>query len=202
HTAASTVQSCADAGTIISGGINLSANNIIPAWIYESGVFEPGALTETKLRDSVQARWNTTGEKTTLKGLNNGAVNRIWSEYAFSSTARIATKIDNASEGNRTPREGMGASNIFISDFGVIEFVPENIMPVASTAGTLDSSTLFLIDPSYVEISNMWNWRSERQGKTGLSEKWQTTAAWQINVLDPQRHGMIQGIDVAQDMTY
>lgn len=194
-TADSTVQQLGTAP--VNGGINNFSSGIIPAWDYSAAV--PGALTETALRDACQALFNNTGKKgMVLRGLNSGVVNRKWSEYSFTSTARIATQLNNSSNGERSMLEGKGASNIFITDFGVIEFEPEVIFPTTITggAGTKPAETLFLLQPEWIERSYFWGTRSERQAKTGLTEKWQTSVAWQINCLDPQRQGMVQNIDI------
>ncbi len=194
------VQQVNSAGTITGGGIDKypATGNTIPAWTYDT--VTAGALTETKLRDAVQARWTRVGKKTTLKGLNRGPINRLWSEYSFSSTARIATEISDRTDGGRGPRTSEGSSNVFISDFGVIEFMPENEMSIADS--TSSSDTLFLLDTDYIERSYMWSMRGERQGKSGINEKWQLTHSWQINCLDPQRQCMVQGINASAPMTF
>lgn len=203
-TADCVVQQVASAGTITGGGLNnygATTTGIIDPWVYQAGVFEPGALTEAALRNVCQSIWQNTGRKSTLKGLNAGAVNRLWSEYSFSSTARIATQIADKADGAKDPRAGQGATNIFITDFGVIEFTPENQMPVASTAGTNDSYTLFLMPDGEFKRSSMWGMRGERQGKTGISEKWQVSTAYTSKLLTPGRVGMVQGIDITLAMT-
>ncbi|MCP4169339.1 MAG: DUF5309 domain-containing protein [Fuerstiella sp.] len=202
-TANSTVQQVHSAGSITGGGLNnqgATTPGIIDAWDYTTDAATGGVLTETSIRNAIQARWNITGNKTTLVGLNRGPVNRLWSEYSFSSSARIATEISERTDGSLTPRTSEGAANIFLSDFGVVEFCPENIMPQAFAAG--DCDTMFMVDPSYLKRSFMWSYRGERQGKGGLSEKWQLSAAWMLQCLDPQRQCMIQGIDVALPMTF
>jgi hypothetical protein len=194
----STIRQVNSAGTIAGGGINNQSAGVIPAWTYTT--VTPGVLTETALRDVVQARWNTVGQKTTLAGMNRGPVNRLWSEYSFSSTSRIATEVSDRRDGSRSPRTSEGSSNVFVSDFGVIEFVPENEMDIADSAS--GSDTLFLLDLDYIEISRMWGMRGERQAKLGISDQWQLTTAWQCNVLDPQRQCMVQGIDASLPMTF
>jgi len=203
-TADCTVQQVMSAGTIEGGGLDnygSTTAGIFDPWVYQAGVFEPGALTEASLRNVTQSIWQNTGKKSTLRGLNAGAVNRLWSEYSFSSTARIATQIAEKPDGSRDPRAGQGATNIFITDFGVVEFIPENQMPVASTAGTNDSYTLFLLQPDEFRRSSMWSFRGERQGKTGIAEKWQVSTAYTSKLLTPGRVGMVQGIDITLAMT-
>jgi hypothetical protein len=204
-TADSVVQQVMSAGTITGGGFNnygATSAGLIDPWVYQAGVFEPGALTEASIRNVCQAIWKNTGRKgMTLVGLNDGATNRLWSAYAFSSTARIATMVSDKGDGATDARSAQGATNIFITDFGIVEFVPEKEMPVASTAGTADSQTLFLLDPTKVELSNIWNWRSERQGKTGLADKWQISEAHTLKLLMPGAVGMVQGIDTSLAMT-
>ena len=89
---------------------------------------------------------------------------------------------------------------MFVSDFGIIEFVPENEMDQADT--TSGSDTLFLLDFEYIEWSRMWGYRGEAQAKMGIYYPWQLTTSWQLNCLDPQRQCMVQGIDTAVPMTY
>jgi hypothetical protein len=108
--------------------------------------------------------------------------------------------VNNAPDGKRDEREGQGAVNVFITDFGVITFEPEVEKPVASTVGTNDSETLFLIDPTQIKRSSMWGWKAERQGKVGLSDDWQVSKAYSLKFLSPGTCGMVQGIDVSLGM--
>lgn len=197
-TADSVVQQVNSAGTITGGGFDNFSTGIIPAWTY--GTVTAGALTETTLRNVAQALWKNTGSKVTLTGLNSGAVNRLWSEYSFTSSARVATQISDKGDGSRESRTAQGANNVFVGDFGVIMFEPENIMPVADA--TSSSNTLFLVQPGYIEKSFMWGYKGERQAKTGISDKWQLSVAWQINLLDAHRIGAVQGISASEAMVF
>jgi len=146
------------------------------------------ALTETAVRDVAQSVYEKGGNPT--MALCVPSVCRAFSEYLFTSSARIATLT---AETNQTgPATGVGSVNIFVTDFGVtLDLVPSRIMQNTDT----NESTMFLIDPSKLEISYLSGYRSERLAKKGLSEEWLMSVDYTLVVNTEEAHGMIAGID-------
>lgn len=159
--------------------------------------FTPGtaeALTETKVRDVCEDVYNEGGNPTLM--MCRPTVCRKFSEYLFTSSARIATLT--AETNQKGPATGVGSVNIFVTDFGVtLSLVANRIQRDTAT----DVSTAFIIDPSMLEISYLSGYRSERLAKVGLSEEWLMSVDYTLVVNTEKAHGMVTDIDNTADVT-
>ena len=59
--------------------------------------------------------------------------------------------------------------NIFATDFGVLELVPNRLM--AQSNASPASDTMFIMDPGYLSLSYLHGYRTYPLAKTGLLEK-------------------------------
>lgn len=128
------------------------------------------ALSETMVRDAAQACW--------LKGGNPGyflthpSLSRAFSEFLFTSSARIATLTGETH--NKAPGTALGSVTTFLSDFGSdLRLTPDRWMPTYQSSGGAagDACMAFLIDPDYVETMRLMGYKSEPLAKTGLANK-------------------------------
>jgi len=167
-----------------AGGYNTSTGVVDAATV---GTAE--ALTETKVRDVAESIYENGGNPTVMMMVPS--VCRKFSEYLFSSSARIATLTSETgqSEGGATAK---GSVNVFVTDFGVtLDLVPNRIQQNYTT----DESSAFLLDPQHLRLSYLHAPRVEPLAKTGLSEKRLMSCDWTLVVTTEKAHGLICSID-------
>ena len=152
--------------------------------------FTPGtkeAMSEEKVRDVAQSVYEQGGNPTVLMMIP--AVCRSFSEYLFTSSARIATLT--AETAQKGPAKGVGSVNVFITDFGVtLDLIPNRLQPSVSNV-----SQAFMLDPMHLRQSFLHSYRVEPLAKVGLSEKRLMSADWTLVVTTEEAHGMITDID-------
>jgi len=159
-----------------------------------------GAITEVAIRDVVEQLYeNGFGGSNNYIGMARPAVCRKISEYMFTSSARIGTLVNQASDGT-TPRVANGAVNIFATDFGVLELVANRLQPLSGD-GSPASDTMFIFDPGYLSISYLSGYRTKPLARTGLLEKREISVDWGLRVHNWTAVGAIFGIDSSAAMT-
>jgi hypothetical protein len=175
------VSLAATPGTV--GGFN-TATGIVDA-------FTPGtkeALTETKIRDVAELVYTEGGNPSVCMMIPT--VCRKFSEYLFTSSARIATLTAETGQSD-SAATAKGSVNVFVTDFGVtLDLIPNRLQPSVSAV-----SQAFLIDPMHLRQSFLHSYRTEPLAKTGLSEKRLMSADWTFVVTTEKAHGMITDID-------
>lgn len=168
-------------GTV--GGYNTSTG-IVDA-------FTPGtkeAMSEEKIRDVAEDVYTEGGNPTVLMMIP--AVCRKFSEYLFTSSARIATLTAETGQSN-SAATAKGSVNVFVTDFGVtLDLIPNRLQPSVSAV-----SQAFLLDPQHLRQSFLHSYRTEPLAKVGLSEKRLMSADWTLVVTTEKAHGMVTDID-------
>lgn len=111
------------------------------------------------------------------------------SNYLMSSdSARIATQYQDQ---GRSPRGGLtvaGAVDVYITDFGPVEFVPNRRMRERGNEA-------FLLDPEMFEISYLRGFRTMQLGKDGDSQRFMTLVDWALCCKNDESSGVIEAID-------
>ncbi len=173
----------------VAGGFN-TGTGIVDA--QTPGTAEP--LTETKVRDVAEAVYTEGGNPTVFMAVPK--VIRAFSEYLFTSSARIATLT--AETNQKGPATGVGSVNIFVTDFGVtLSLTPNRLQQNYTT----DESTAFLIDPQHVRQSFLHSIRTEDLAKTGLADKRMMSADYTLVVTTEKAHGAVAAIDNTAPVT-
>ena len=175
------VSLAATPGTV--GGFNTSTG-IVDA-------FTPGtkeAMTESKIRDVAEDVYTEGGNPTVLMMIPK--VCRAFSEYLFSSSARIATLTSETGQ-SESAATAKGSVNVFVTDFGVtLDLIPNRLQPSVSAV-----SQAFMLDPQHLRQSFLHSFRTEPLAKTGLSEKRLMSCDWTLVVTTEKAHGMVTDID-------
>ncbi len=152
-------------------------------------------LTETLVRDAVQGVYQEGGNPTVL--MTTPGVCRLFSEYLFTSSARVATlQSDQGKSGEKAT--ALGAVNVFVTDFGTLELVPNRLQQLT---GSNDAASVFVIDPDYLSIAYLTGYRTEPLAKTGLSDKRLMCVDWTLEVLTEKSHAVIADVDIAVAVT-
>lgn len=133
------------------------------------------ALSETKIKEMLQAAFKSGGTPTLA--ISTLPVIEIFSNYLFTSSARVATlqsdvkqsNRTNASSGNGNSGGGVvaqGSVNVFVSTYGVLELVPSLFQPQSAT----DTADLYLLDPLLWERAYLQGYETKELARTGLAD--------------------------------
>ena len=165
----------------------------IPIQDYSS-VTAGGAGTETGMRDVVMQLYkNGFDEAKAFTAMGRPEITRKFSEYFFTSSARVGTLVQQVGD-IREPRVANGSATVFKTDFGVLELVPNRLMQVSGD-GSPDVDTLFIYDPAYTVISMMQPYTAERLAQDGLMDKWMMFVDWSLRVNNWTAIGAMLGLD-------
>lgn len=136
---------------------------------------DPRALSESVFKDLLQSVYEQGGESTIV--MARPALVRKFSEYQFTAGARVAT-MTRETAGVSGPGSVLGAVNVYIGDFSTVEIVA-NRLQAPITAGV---STMFIIEPSLLELAYLTGYRVEPIAKTGLADNRQMLVDWGLRV--------------------
>jgi len=149
------------------------------------------ALSETLIRDCCQAIYQDGGQPSVA--LARPVVIRKLSEYLFSSTAKVATLMSDTTQ-SAEAAVAKGAVNVFVTDFGVtLALTPNRLQAVTATA----TSTVFILDPSKLQVSYMNGITTSPLAKTGTAENRLMSTDWTFKPLSEKAQGQIADIDEA-----
>ena len=153
------------------------------------------AITETKIRDVVQAIFEKGGEPDVL--MTTPAVKRLISEYLFTDAARIATIVNQQPGGSAPERKAQGSIDLFITDFGSLALIPNRLQPAYDT----DNDIAFILDFSFLEISFLEGYTTKPLAKTSLADNRIMEVDWGLRVKNWDALGAVYDVDPALAMT-
>lgn len=156
------------------------------------------ALTEANVRDTVQSVYEQGGDVT--KMMSVPGVIRKFSEYLFTSSARVATLMSDQGK-SEEKASALGSVNVFVTDFGTLDLVSNRLQQLQTAAVADDSAFVFILDPEYLSMCYLQGYRTEMLAKTGLAENRQMSVDWSLIVNTEKAHGMIGDIDPTATVT-
>ena len=130
-------------------------------------------FTETILKNVIQQVWTAGG---TPKILMTGPVNKM----RVSGFSGIASSRFNI-EGGARPATIIGAADIYVSDFGNVQVVPNRFQRERDA---------FVIDPDYAKLMTLRPYQQIELAKTGDAEKRLLIVEWGHKVLAENAHGI------------
>ena len=130
-------------------------------------------FTETILKNVIQQVWTSGG---TPKILMTGPVNKQ-RVSGFSGIASSRFNID----GGARPATIIGAADIYVSDFGNVQVVPNRFQRERDA---------FVIDPDYAKVTTLRPYKQVELAKTGDAEKRMLIVEWGHKVLAENAHGI------------
>ena len=130
-------------------------------------------FTETILKNVIQQVWTAGG---TPKILMTGPVNK----QRVSGFSGIASSRFNI-EGGARPATIIGAADIYVSDFGNVQVVPNRFQRERDA---------FVIDPEYAKMTVLRPYQQVELAKTGDAEKRMLIVEWGHKVLAENAHGI------------
>ena len=153
------------------------------------------ALTETMIRDVAQSVYEQGAESDTL--MTTPTVKRLISEYLFTSSARIATMINQQPGGSAEERKAQGSVDLFITDYGSLMLIPNRLQPAFAT----DNDVVFILDFTYLSQSFLQGYTTKPLARTGLADDRDIEWDWGLRVTNWDAEGCIYDIDPALAMT-
>ncbi|CAB5222441.1 Family of unknown function (DUF5309) [uncultured Caudovirales phage] len=130
-------------------------------------------FTETILKNVIQQVWTAGG---TPKILMTGPVNK----QRVSGFSGIASARYNLNGGDR-PATIIGAADIYVSDFGQVQVVPNRFQRERDA---------WVIDPEYAKMTTLRPYQQIELAKTGDAEKRMLIVEWGHKVLAENAHGL------------
>lgn len=155
-------------------------------------------LTETLIRQAIEDVYTQGGDSAVLMGIPE-LIRRI-SQYMFTSSARIATLTSDQGK-SAEKATAMGAVNVFVSDFGVVELVPNRLMPITNATGAAENTELYVMDPMYLRHSFLQGYQTEPLAKTGTADNRMMTVDWTLCVMNEKAQAIIADIDYKNAIT-
>lgn len=173
-------------------------SGVVDGDTYSESTFVAGtdrALTETLVRDACQYAYEDGGNPTVLMAIP--ALVRKFSEYLFTSSARIASLYSNVGQDTQAA-VAKGTVNFFSTDFGIsLELTPNRIMQPETSSHT----NVGIIDPEYLSIGYLQGYRTDALAKTGTADNRQMTVDFTLIVNNLDAHATICDIDQTATVT-
>jgi Family of unknown function (DUF5309) len=153
------------------------------------------AMSETDILDVIGDCFIEGGDIDYM--LMHPTLKQKWSQYMFSPSAtnagRIATQFQDQGKSPSTGATALGAVDVYVSDFGVIDVVPNRFMRTRDIA--IFESAMWAI--SYLDPYQQFN-----IAKSGDSEKRVLLVDWCLEARNPDSSGVVADIDNTAAMVF
>jgi len=172
-----TARGTASLGAFIKTNVDMQTNGTNPSYTtLPNSARTDGnvrTFTETILKNVIQQVWAAGG---TPKILMTGPVNKQ-RVSGFSGIASSRFNID----GGARPATIIGAADIYVSDFGNVQVVPNRFQRERDA---------WVIDPEYAKMTTLRPYQQIELAKTGDAEKRMLIVEWGHKVLAENAHGL------------
>lgn len=172
-----TARGTASLGAFVKTNVDMQTNGANPSYTtLPSSARTDGnvrTFTETILKNVIQQVWTSGG---TPKILMTGPVNK----QRVSGFSGIASSRFNIYGGAR-PATIIGAADIYVSDFGNVQVVPNRFQRERDA---------WVIDPEYAKMTTLRPYQQIELAKTGDAEKRMLIVEWGHKVLAENAHGL------------
>lgn len=133
------------------------------------------AFTETLLKTVLQSVWTNGGSLDMV--MLGGSQKSVASGFAGIAQQRHEV-------GNKAATI-IGAADVYVGDFGSVNFVPNRFMP---------TDVAYVIDPEYVEIDYLRDFNTSDLAKTGDSQRKMLLVEFGLKVKAEKAHGVVRGL--------
>lgn len=124
-------------------------------------------------------------------------VKQLMSKYMFSSNARIATPYQDLSGSKKTGASVLGAVDVYVSDFGVLEIVPNRFQRQVSS----DYVDAFVLDTEYLAVGYLDEYKTEHIATIGDAQRRMLIVDFALVNKNPAAHGIYADVDDDTAMT-
>lgn len=184
-----------------TGGADGGFGKTTPGIVDAPTAGQARAGNENTLRDLLEDCY-TAGGNPSIAMSRPKLIRRV-SEYMFTSSARIANLQSDVRE-KRAAATATGAVNVFVTDFDVVlQLIPNRMQTTyqSSDGSPKPVDNLHLLDPGYLREGMLRGYRSDRLGKTGLSETSEITVIFTLKMLNEKAHALYADLDATQPWT-
>jgi hypothetical protein len=168
------------------------------------GAGDKRGITETLLRQVIRACYNDGGNPDMI--MSTPDMIEVISNYLFTSSARVAAIQTEAPQSNRTTAGSgngktgggvvaQGSVNVFVSNFGVLELVPNRFQPTYTANDTGSVANVFVLDSEWLANAYLQGYETIPQAVNGKYESRLISVDTTLCVLAPQAHGVIADCD-------
>lgn len=165
-------------GTGASGGFNTGTGLVVAA--------TPGnlrAFSKTLMDSVIQSTYTAGGNPNTimLSPYNKGV---------FSGFAGIAELRSNQDQGKKKQLTIFAGADVYVSNFGVLNVVPNRVMPTDATT----ASNVFIIDPDKAKVGIFDDIQMHEAAKTGDAEKRVLNVEYTLLMKNEAAHGVVADV--------
>ncbi len=152
---------------------------------------DPRALDESAILGVVTAIYKKSSVKPNVLLLDpDSKVN--FSNYMFTSSARIATQYQDQGPSNRGGLTVVGAVDVWVTDFAVLEVVPDNFLPENVSAGEYDA---FIYNTGECDVAYFDTMQTNAMAKTADTDDRMILADCTLVVRNPDSLGTFADIN-------
>ncbi len=156
-----------------AGGVPTAAtavtNGAVPTGGARSDATTAAKMTEALLLSTIADIYNAGGDPDMI--MMHPSAKQRFSTYMFSTDARIATQYQDAGAKPTKGVTAVGAVDVYVSDFGVLDVVPNRFQR---------ERDVFVLDTEMWAISYLDGYHVEKIGKTGDSERRVLLTDWGV----------------------
>lgn len=146
------------------------------------------ALTELAILDIVRNCYDQGGNPNMI--MLGTRLKQGLSNYLFTSAARIATQYQDQQKNPKGGVTVVGAVDVYVTDFSVLDIVPNRFMPAGATA-----AEVYVLDSEYWEVSYLDGYKTETIAKVGDHERRMILVDWTLCSLNEAASGLIADIN-------
>ena len=156
----------------------------------------PAALTETALRNTIRACYDAGGEPDTIMCSPN--MKQKFSQYLFTSSARVATLFRDTSGSGTGQATATGAVDVYVSDFGALKIIPNRFLGHNGTVA--DDEHMYVLDMSMWEVCYLRSFRTLKLARTGDAENRELLVDYGLKARNEAASGVVDTILGTADM--
>lgn len=142
----------------------------------------PVPLTEDNFNNVIQLCWEA-GADPTIAMVNANNKRVISSTFTGAST-RYKDAVD---------KQLVAAIDIYTSDFGELQVVPNRFQPAVNRATTNDEFAVYILDPNFARIVELETTKQKPLAETGHSRKRLIWREWGLQIDNEAAHGAVYG---------
>ena len=124
-------------------------------------------------------------------------VKQKFSAYMFSSNSRIATPYQDFGKNTRNGVGVVGAVDVYVSDFGVLDVAPNRFQRQVSS----DYVDVFALDTEYAKVSYLDSYKTEVVATVGDAQRRMLVVDYALCISNPAAHGIYADVDDDTAMT-
>ncbi len=159
----------------------------------DASVLRP--LSETDILDVIADAYIEGGDIDTMS--MHPTVKQKWSQYMFSpdntNAGRIATQFQDQGKSPKTGATALGAVDVYVSDFGVIDVVPNRFQR---------SRDVLIFESAMWAIAYLDPYQQFNIAKSGDSEKRVLLVDWCLESRNPDSSGIVADVDNTAQMQF